>query len=92
MELRWRHFFLGAVVLAASGQQPTVFKSTTNLVVLDVTVKDRSGKDITSLKKEDFTVMEDGKAQALTVFGLAVSLAGPGCCWLIGSSHTGAPS
>src|SRR5260370_25580377 len=69
MKLRNRHLLITAVALVASGQQPaTVFKTTTNLVVLDVTIRDRSGKEITGLKKEDFTVIEDGKPQAVSVF------------------------
>src|ERR1041385_2455570 len=60
---------LAVLALAAFGQQaPVVFKSSTSLVVLDVTVKDRSGKEIADLKKEDFVVLEDGKPQAVTVF------------------------
>jgi VWFA-related protein len=62
-------YLLVALALAASAQQPdVVFKSSTNLVVLDVSVRDRSGKEITGLKKEDFTVLEDGKAQSISVF------------------------
>src|ERR1041385_8401493 len=60
---------LAVLALAAFGQQaPVVFKSSTSLVVLDVTVKDRSGKEITDLKKEDFVVLEDGKPQTINVF------------------------
>src|SRR5690348_16904379 len=40
----------------------------TNLVTLDVTVKDKSGKPIENLKQSDFQVTEDGKAQKLSVF------------------------
>ncbi|MFB3827908.1 MAG: VWA domain-containing protein [Bryobacteraceae bacterium] len=57
------------LALAALAQQPeVVFRTTTNLVVLDVTVRDRSGKDITGLTKSDFTVIEDGKPQSIAVF------------------------
>src|SRR5215467_9026933 len=69
MKSRVKIVSVGVLALAAFGQQaPVVFKSSTSLVVLDVTVKDRSGKEITDLKKEDFVVMEDGKAQSVTVF------------------------
>jgi len=58
-----------AVALALSGQQPPAkFTTTTNLVVVDVTVEDRSGKPVAGLKKEDFTVLEDGKPQAIAIF------------------------
>src|SRR3569623_334248 len=46
----------------------TVFKTGTQLVVVNVIVKDKDGKFIESLKASDFTVTEDGKQQALKVF------------------------
>lgn len=64
-----------AVVLAFSavlGAQdaPATFKSNTNLVIINVTVRDKSGKPIDTLKKEDFQLIEDGKPQAISVFEL----------------------
>ncbi len=44
--------------------RPT-FSTTTNLVVVDVTVSDSSGKPITDLTKDDFVLFEDGKPQTL---------------------------
>lgn len=44
------------------------FKSESNLVILDISVKDKSGKVITGLKKEDFVITEDGKPQTVGVF------------------------
>jgi VWFA-related protein len=38
------------------------------LVIVDVTIKDKSGKPIEGLKPEDFTVLEDNKAQKISVF------------------------
>ena len=57
-----------AVCLAA--QQPDVirFETSASLVVINVTVKDKSGQPAPNLKKEDFRVLEDGKLQSLTVF------------------------
>jgi VWFA-related protein len=61
---------------AAQQQQPaqapagsTVqFTTNINLVIVDVVVRDKSGKPMEGLKQEDFTVLEDGKPQKLSVF------------------------
>jgi len=61
-----------AVLLAVSpipAQQPTVtFTAKTTLVVIDVAVKDKSGKIIENLKQGDFNLTEDGKPQQISVF------------------------
>ena len=46
------------------------FSSDTNLVIVDVYARDKSGKIVTNLKKEDLTVLEDGKPQAISIFEL----------------------
>jgi VWFA-related protein len=46
------------------------FSSETNLVIIDVYARDKSGKIVTNLKKEDFTISEDGKPQVISVFEL----------------------
>jgi len=51
---------------AAEG--PVLFKSNTNLVIADITVKDKAGNLIPNLKQDDFTVYEDGKPQKISVF------------------------
>jgi len=51
----------------AAAEKPT-FSSTSNLVIVDVTVKDKAGKAIDGLKPEDFTLVEDGKLQKIQVF------------------------
>ena len=56
---------LGAL---AQGQPQPVFRSSTDLVVVDVFVRDRSGKEIPNLSKEQFTVFEEGKPQKISVF------------------------
>jgi VWFA-related protein len=66
------------VALVALGQQqpparvpaapPTKFTANSNLVIVDVTVKDKSGHAIENLGKDDFVVLEDGKPQKVTVF------------------------
>ena len=54
----------------APDEQPATFKSASNLVILNVTVKEKGGKLNTGLKKEDFIVLEDGKPQQISVFDL----------------------
>jgi VWFA-related protein len=61
-----------AVLLVAGpipAQQPTVtFTAKTTLVIIDVAVKDKSGKVIEDLKQGDFNLTEDGKPQQISVF------------------------
>jgi len=45
-----------------------VIKVTSNLVNVDVTVKDKKGKAVTDLKAEDFTVTENGVRQNIQFF------------------------
>ncbi len=47
---------------------PTTFSTTTQLVVETVAVKDKSGKPVTGLTKENFTVTEDGMPQTIRFF------------------------
>src|SRR5260370_593653 len=51
----------------ASTGTPT-FKANANLVILDVTAKDKGGLTVEGLKADDFTVLEDGKPQKISVF------------------------
>ena len=44
------------------------FSATAQLVVEEVTVKDKNGKAIEGLKKEDFVVTEDNKPQVIKFF------------------------
>jgi VWFA-related protein len=50
-------------------QQPT-FKVQVDYVEVDVVVTDRQGNLVRDLKKEDFQVLEDGKAQTISVFAM----------------------
>src|SRR6266496_940814 len=52
---------------APQTQQPT-FKVQVDYVEVDALVTDRSGNFVRDLKKEDFQVLEDGKAQAINTF------------------------
>ena len=60
---------LCAAALAQDQPSPT-FKANTNLVIVNVAVKDKSGKAIEDLKKDQFTLLEDGKPQQIAVFEL----------------------
>ncbi|MDE3197174.1 MAG: VWA domain-containing protein, partial [Acidobacteriota bacterium] len=56
------------LALAPVNGQDVTFTSDVHLVVVDISVKDKSGKVIPGLKKTDFTVLEDGKPQQVSVF------------------------
>ena len=51
-----------------SGQPPPVFRSSVNLVLVDVVVRDRSGAVVRELKAEDFELLEDGARQQILTF------------------------
>jgi len=48
--------------------KPALFTTGSRLVVVDVTVKDKSGNTINGLKISDFAVTEDGQKQKVEVF------------------------
>ena len=52
----------------AGATRPTTFSANSNLVIVDVTVKDKSGNAIDSLDKNDFIVLEDGHPQKVDIF------------------------
>jgi VWFA-related protein len=58
---------LAAFFANVRAQEPT-FTSSANLVVVDVSVKDKSGKVVPGLTKNDFELLEDGKPQQVSVF------------------------
>jgi VWFA-related protein len=58
---------IGLFCHALFAQTPT-FTSNSNLVIVDATVKDKSGKVIEGLTQDDFTIFEDGKPQKVAVF------------------------
>src|SRR5437870_4290450 len=49
--------------------RPT-FKVQSNLILVDCTVRDRKGNLIRDLRKEDFTIYEDGAPQDIVTFSL----------------------
>ena len=53
---------------AQAQEQEDVVKVKSNLVNIDVIVKDKKGKYISDLKPEDFTITEDGRQQKIEYF------------------------
>ena len=66
---RWLTFSACVVLaaVAALAQQAT-FKSGTQVVFVPTTVTDAEGRLIPDLEKEDFTILDNGKPQDITVF------------------------
>ncbi|MGO8786571.1 MAG: VWA domain-containing protein [Terriglobia bacterium] len=56
--------------VSKSPQQAFILRSTTNEVLVDVRVYDKSGKPVTDLKQSDFHVTEDGVPQTISDFSL----------------------
>jgi VWFA-related protein len=65
--LRFLALLTIASLLVAQAPTPprATFTTTTNVVVVDVTVSDASGKPVTTLTKDDFVLLEDGKPQTV---------------------------
>src|SRR5262245_41683142 len=61
-----------ALFLAGAGTpsraQAPVFASRAELVVLSATAVDEKGRPVTNLKRQEFTVLEDGRPQAIAHF------------------------
>jgi VWFA-related protein len=51
----------------STGNEPRI-EVTTELVLVNVVARDRKGNLVRDLKKEDFTLFEDGKKQAISTF------------------------
>jgi Ca-activated chloride channel family protein len=58
----------GAAGALLAAQTPQVFRAGVELVSLNVTVTDNTGRFVTGLNQEDFQVFEDGAKQDLTFF------------------------
>jgi len=62
--------FIAALLLAsiAFPQEPVTFRATSNLVIVNVEVKDRAGKPVEGLKAEHFDLIENKQSQKISVF------------------------
>jgi Ca-activated chloride channel family protein len=88
-------FVVGSVSLltsqtAAVPQEQPVFKASSELVVLHVSVRDRGGRYVTGLTKDAFTVIDDAKPQTLEMFSADEVPASVG--FLIDNSNSMRPS
>jgi len=72
MVLSKKHALLGVVIIGLSAQDQSIpkFTANTNLVIVDIYARDKSGKPVIDLEKDDFLVLEDGKPQVISVFEL----------------------
>ena len=67
-------FLIGRALTAGQAPAPApqppgpTFKVKVDYVEVDIVVTDKQGKLVRDLKKEDFQVLEDGKAQSITAF------------------------
>src|SRR5450759_989133 len=52
----------------ASGQRRPVFRAETELVLVNVVVRDKNGNVVRNLTKDDFAVVEDDKPQSISSF------------------------
>src|SRR6266436_1454467 len=59
-----------ATLAQQSGSQPSApaIRATTELVLVNVVARDKKGNLIRDLKREDFTVFEDGQKQQVSSF------------------------
>ena len=48
-------------VLPSQEQTGAVFRAESDLVLVNVTVRDKSGRFVSGLKAQDFTILEDNK-------------------------------
>jgi VWFA-related protein len=78
MRRRWTALSIAALLMAApapkakqtqsAGSQTPVFRSGTNLVLVDVVVRDRNGAVVRGLTADDFQLLEDGQPQQIQSF------------------------
>ncbi len=59
---------VGAQQVPLRPQKPLTFRSDVDLVVVNVVVRDKNGQPVRGLKRDDFTVTEDGRPQTISTF------------------------
>src|SRR5579862_5398963 len=57
----------------ASHEEPITFSSRGNLISVPVVVRDKEGRAVGTLQKEDFQVLDKGKLQVITKFSVEKS-------------------
>jgi len=71
--IRWLSAAFMAAAVAAAGQRPPA-PAAADLVELDVVVLDRNDQPITDLRREDFTIKEDGRLVDVKTFAVVTAL------------------
>ena len=64
----WYYAAASLVLLPAQDRQPPEFRADVDMIRLDVSVVDKSGRPIPGLQPEDFRVLEDGRPVDLAYF------------------------
>lgn len=65
--MKWSFVIAALAAVSLSAQQPT-FRAGVTLVTTDVITRDQSGRFVTDLTKDNFTVLEDGQPQTISSF------------------------
>lgn len=70
---------MGALSLAGQqGPKPAgTVRVTTRLVLVDIIVTDKDGRPVADLKRDDFTLLEDGKPQPISIFSFEPASTAP---------------
>ncbi len=73
--MKWAAVLMAGALLQDPGSRtspdgPPVVKLTTHLVQVNVIVRDKQGRPVTGLTKEDFTVLDNGKPQTVRFFSM----------------------
>ena len=59
-----------AHILSAQAPQQPTFRVQVDAIEIDASVTDARGNVVTDLTREDFEILEDGKPQTITSFGV----------------------